>query len=92
MMILYSYLQQAEQLYTDYSEQCEETPVDVYMLFAQPDSCSPQTRADSPLEKVHTLTLYYLAQVYGTLGNSLKSAVYCHTTLKRQLQTRVCTL
>ncbi|XP_023955109.2 KIF-binding protein [Bicyclus anynana] len=37
------------------------------------------------LEKAHTLTLYYLAQVYGTLKESLKSAIYCHVTLRRQL-------
>ncbi|XP_053612535.1 KIF-binding protein-like [Plodia interpunctella] len=38
------------------------------------------------LEKAHTLTLYYLAQVYGSLKENLKSAVYCHVTLRRQLQ------
>lgn len=64
-------------------------PVDVFSLFSTPDSCQPQTKSDSPLEKVHTLTLYYLAQVYGTLGNPLKSAIYCHNTLRRQLETKV---
>lgn len=38
------------------------------------------------LEKAHTLTLYYLAQVYGSLKENLKSAIYCHVTLRRQLQ------
>lgn len=38
------------------------------------------------LEKAHTLTLFFLAQVYGSLKESLKSAVYCHVTLRRQLQ------
>lgn len=37
------------------------------------------------LEKLHTLTLYYLAQVYGILKDHHKSAVYCHMTLRRQL-------
>lgn len=37
------------------------------------------------LEKLNTLTLFYLAQVFGSLGNLEKSAVYCHTTLKKQL-------
>ncbi|XP_034827017.1 KIF-binding protein-like [Maniola hyperantus] len=37
------------------------------------------------LEKAHTLTLYYLAQVYGSLKENLKSAIYCHVTLRRQL-------
>ncbi|XP_063536248.1 KIF-binding protein-like [Cydia strobilella] len=48
----------------------EETPVSDFML----------------LEKAYTLTLYYLAQVYGTLKENLKSGVYCHSTLRRQLQ------
>ncbi|CAH3875856.1 unnamed protein product [Pieris brassicae] len=38
------------------------------------------------LEKPYTLTLYYLAQVYGSLKENLKSAIYCHVTLRRQLQ------
>lgn len=38
------------------------------------------------LEKAYTLTLYYLAQVYGSLKENLKSAIYCHVTLRRQLQ------
>lgn len=86
------FLQQAEQLYTDYIEQCGDMPIDVFTLFTPPDNSPSQTKADSPLEKVHTLTLYYLAQVYGALGNPLKSAVYCHTTLKRQMESRVRTV
>lgn len=38
------------------------------------------------LEKAYTLTLYYLAQIYGSLKEDLKSAIYCHVTLRRQLQ------
>ncbi|KAJ2950198.1 hypothetical protein O0L34_g11558 [Tuta absoluta] len=38
------------------------------------------------LEKAYTLTLYYLAQVFGCLKENLKSAIYCHVTLRRQLQ------
>ncbi|KAL4715325.1 hypothetical protein ACJJTC_004777 [Scirpophaga incertulas] len=38
------------------------------------------------LEKAYTLTLYYLAQVFGSLKANLKSAIYCHVTLRRQLQ------
>lgn len=38
------------------------------------------------LEKAHTLTMYYLAQVFGSLKENLKSAIYCHVTLRRQLQ------
>ncbi|KAG6449393.1 hypothetical protein O3G_MSEX006012 [Manduca sexta] len=38
------------------------------------------------LEKAYTLTMYYLAQVFGALKENLKSAIYCHITLRRQLQ------
>ncbi|XP_026684029.1 KIF1-binding protein-like [Diaphorina citri] len=38
------------------------------------------------LEKLYTLTLYYLAQCYIHKGDAIKSAVCCHTTLKRQLE------
>lgn len=37
------------------------------------------------LERLHTLTLFYLAQVHGHLGESLQSAVHAHATLRRQL-------
>jgi KIF-binding protein len=54
-------------------------------LFAATDK---QDDGDNKLEKTHTLTLYYMAQVYGTLGQTLKSALYCHNTLQRQLESK----
>ncbi|XP_017779924.1 PREDICTED: protein KBP homolog [Nicrophorus vespilloides] len=36
-------------------------------------------------EKLYTLTLYYLAQVY-SLKDPVKSAIFCHKTLQRQLE------
>lgn len=39
-------------------------------------------------EMVHTYTLYFLAQVYGNMGESGTSALYCHATLRRQLQSK----
>lgn len=38
-------------------------------------------------ENFHTLTLFYLAQVYGNLKQPKLSAQYCQTTLSRQLET-----
>lgn len=38
------------------------------------------------MEKAYTLSLYYLAQVFGSLKQNLKSGIYCHVTLRRQLQ------
>ncbi|CAN8000510.1 unnamed protein product [Ixodes hexagonus] len=37
------------------------------------------------LERAHTHTLYYLAQVYESLGEAGMAAMYCHSTLKKQL-------
>jgi KIF-binding protein len=65
--------------------QCESNVVSPSDLFATTDK---KGDGDEKLEKTHTLTLYYLAQVYGTLGQQLKSALYCHNTLKRQLESK----
>lgn len=40
---------------------------------------------EKELEGLHTSTKYFLAQIYGLLKDFLKSAFYCHETLKRQL-------
>ena len=40
----------------------------------------------SVVEKLHTLTLYYLAQVYGKMGKRSLSASFCHLCLRRQLE------
>lgn len=42
---------------------------------------------EKEFEASFTHTLYYLAQVHGALGNSVKSGILCHTTLQRQLET-----
>lgn len=38
------------------------------------------------LEKCNIFTLFYLAQVYGSLSDVHKSAFYCHSTLLKQLK------
>ncbi|KAF5296963.1 hypothetical protein FQR65_LT10115 [Abscondita terminalis] len=78
------YLEKAKEMYKEF-KQNEITPIDIHDLF----QVNPELNSElsfKNLEKVHTLTLYYLAQIYGALGDSLRSAMYCHTTLKRQLQ------
>lgn len=37
------------------------------------------------LEKIHTLTLFFLAQVYTKLGQHTRAVGYCAETMKRQL-------
>lgn len=41
---------------------------------------------EKKFESCHTLTLFYLAQVYGNLKQPKLSAQYCQTTLSRQLE------
>lgn len=43
---------------------------------------------EKQFESGHTLTLFYLAQVYANLKQPKFSAQYCQTTLSRQLETR----
>ncbi len=47
-----------------------------------------QEKREKDFENFHTLTLFYLAQVYGNLGQSKISAQYCQNTLSRQLETQ----
>ncbi|RZF39552.1 hypothetical protein LSTR_LSTR001073 [Laodelphax striatellus] len=82
----HKYLSSAEELYRNYKNTCEEPPIEISDLFSAVNKPPPQTKYDAPLEKLHTLTLYYLAQIHATLGNVVKSAIYCHNTLRRQLE------
>lgn len=77
-----NYLLDAKELYESFK--CTlQMPIPIDQLFGSEES---DVNDFMLLEKGHTLTLYYLAQVYGVLKENLKSAVYCHTTLRRQLQ------
>lgn len=77
------YLERAEQFYIDYKD-LGGTPINITNIFCS--ELKPSADAMLYLEKTYTLTLYYLAQVYGTSNEDLKSSLYCHVTLKRQLE------
>ncbi|XP_059477550.1 KIF-binding protein [Neocloeon triangulifer] len=81
------FLEKSEKLYKDFvcNNQAAVKIVSPNDLFATSEK---KGDGDEKLEKTHTLTLYYLAQVFGTLGQPLKSALYCHTTLSRQLESK----
>ncbi|KAG8467503.1 hypothetical protein KFE25_000819 [Diacronema lutheri] len=51
---------------------------------APPDAACALPAAER-LERLHTLTLFYLAQVHAHLGDALQSAIHAHATLRRQL-------
>lgn len=59
-------------------------PLSIHDIFNN-DSKSDYGQGEKLLEKINILTLFYLAQVFGSLGELKKSANYCHTTLKKQL-------
>lgn len=92
------FLEQAEKLYSEFHELSSSPPVDMAQLFVFDENKSEgnhnesklinnkSSDSESAMEKIHTYTLYYLAQVYGTLGKTLQSAIYCHNTLKRMLE------
>ncbi|CAH0561190.1 unnamed protein product [Brassicogethes aeneus] len=77
------YLEKGEQLYLDYKKESKD-PVDISDLFAS-DLEYNSEMARRNMEKSYTLTLYYLAQIFGVLKDALKSSVYCHVTLQKQI-------
>lgn len=77
------FLIKAEQIYDDF-KLLNISPHTIYDLFGTKDEIE-KGKGDKMLDKINTLTLFYLAQIFGSLGDLQKSAVYCHTTLKKQL-------
>lgn len=80
------FLEKAEKVYKEFTaldKGTDSKPILMAALFNLNEE--EDTDAEEIVERLHTLTLYYLAQIYGTLKDHLKSAVYCHMTLKRQL-------
>lgn len=83
------YLERAEKLYEEFTANSSSLSVISFQdLFRTSSSEVPQPDTENMLEKLYTLTLYYLAQIYGTLNDHVKSAAYCHTTLNRQLESK----
>ncbi|XP_011159275.2 KIF-binding protein [Solenopsis invicta] len=79
-----NFLKQAESLYVTFTEDVKLDPVHMVTIMGieeiEGDLC-----AKSILEKLHTLTLYYLAQVCRELDDKCSFALYCHRTLSKQL-------
>ncbi|CAG9762454.1 unnamed protein product [Ceutorhynchus assimilis] len=79
------FLEKAEQLYLDFKS-TGTAPIDIADLFKPNIESYNSEMAFKNMEKIYTLTLYYLAQIFGQLNQDFKSAVYCHITLQRQLE------
>lgn len=79
-----SYLSKSMELY-EKNKNNSEPPKCLDDLFELDSTCVDSDEAWKRFEKICTATYYYLAQIHGSLKDALKSAVYCHITLKRQL-------
>ncbi|XP_058818849.1 KIF-binding protein [Topomyia yanbarensis] len=77
------YLDKAKEAYEE-GKRRQIEPLTMSDLFGTKDEIE-KGKGLQLLERIHTLTLYYLAQVYGYLEDLVKSAHFCHLTLKRQL-------
>ncbi|XP_068204500.1 KIF-binding protein-like [Palaemon carinicauda] len=88
------HLERACLLYTEYQQRNSSPPRTIGSLFSSISQVDEgwEENGMNALEKLHTHTLYYLAQVYGHMGMDEKSAGYCHSTLKRQLSCKDCDL
>ncbi|BES94913.1 KIF-1 Hypothetical protein protein C terminal [Nesidiocoris tenuis] len=75
------YLQKAENLYGSFVSSNVE-PLDTKSFFTGSTDGSGQNE----LELLYTHTLYFLAQVFKALKMNEKAALYCHATLKKQLE------
>ncbi|KAI4501308.1 hypothetical protein M0802_003681 [Mischocyttarus mexicanus] len=81
-----AFLDRAKQIYKDYGDQeNSEDPIDFLSNFSIVE-IKKDFSFKLVLDRINILTLYYLAQVYGALKNHHKSAVYCHITLRMQLE------
>ena len=91
------YLLQSKAYYDNYKALSDAPPPwheTRYLKEARPDEGGKEGDSTSVeecwkhFEMVHTYTLYFLAQVYGNKGESDTSALYCHATLCRQLDSK----
>lgn len=86
------YLKKAEAIYAKVSSSPGElaktvNPADLFLPDAAAEQAEGTQRgANNPnFELANAHTLYYLAQVYENLGENAKAAMYCHSTLKKEL-------
>ena len=85
------FLQRAQKLYKDFQHEVGGSPYavdDLFVCGTSDDDGATAHRRSKNFESTYTHTLYYLAQVYGQLGESDQSAHHCQVTLRRQLETR----
>ena len=62
-----------------------QPPFDIHEIIAYNDKLTNEKR-ETVFESLYTHSLYYMAQVYGKVGEKDKSAYYCQLTLQRQIE------
>ncbi|CAG9799897.1 unnamed protein product [Chironomus riparius] len=80
-----SYLLKSEETANQFKEMSKIQPLTIFDVFGTSDEIE-KGKGQVSLEKTCTLTYFYLAQVFGQLGDLDTSAKYCHLTLNRQLE------
>ncbi|KAL9924711.1 KIF-binding protein [Glossina fuscipes] len=75
-------LSEVETCYREFNKS-ENKPMSITDIFGTPEEIEVD-KGTNEFESLYTLCCFYLAQVYGHLGELEKSAQYCHMTLKRQ--------
>jgi len=81
----HDYLKIAEDIYKLAKSNGLDSPLNYNEIWQEGDKCNDNRDRHLFFERIHTLTLYYLAQVSMKLGNNGTSAKYCHITLVRQM-------
>jgi tetratricopeptide (TPR) repeat protein len=81
-------LEDSVSLYVEYKCNFDNPPCGVDESFEEVNCTDSELirKRNVAFEDAHTHTLFYLAQVHRRLGNNEKSAQYCQSTLKRQLE------
>uniref|UniRef100_A0A1A9WKD6 KIF-binding protein n=1 Tax=Glossina brevipalpis TaxID=37001 RepID=A0A1A9WKD6_9MUSC len=74
---------EAEACYQSFNKS-ENKAMIITDIFGTPEEIENDDKGTKEFENLYTLSCFYLAQVYGHLGELEKSAQYCHKTLKRQ--------
>ena len=80
----YEVLMNSEQTFNEFKA-TDGVAMSITDVFGTPEEIETGKGSDE-LEKLYTLCTFYMAQVYGHLGELEKSATYCHKTLRRQME------
>lgn len=82
----YDYLVESEKAYKEF-KLTTKNALAITDVFGTAEEIE-EGKGPNELESLYTLCTFYMAQVYGHLGELDKSAQYCHLTLRRQMEAK----